>query len=97
MKELLLSVMKWAFYNFVSCEHPRPHRASVSEEKKKLPTQSARGFAQVGFSFTQIFESRVQFGVAFDQVACDVIKHSQRLAQHEQVLLTPVAGQRFGL
>ena len=39
-------------------------------------------------------QQRLQLGVALPQVPGDVVVHRQRLLQHEQVLLAPVAGQR---
>jgi hypothetical protein len=41
-------------------------------------------------------EQSLQLGVALAQVAGNVVVHRQRLLEHEQVLLAPVARQRLG-
>lgn len=40
--------------------------------------------------------ARLQLRIALGQVACDIVVHRQRLVQHEQMLVAPVAGQRLG-
>lgn len=56
----------------------------------------ARGFAQIDVALSKSPQLDLQLRVAFAQMPRDVVIRCQRLAQHEQMLAAPVAGQRLG-
>ncbi|OBQ32587.1 MAG: hypothetical protein AN485_21100, partial [Anabaena sp. MDT14b] len=54
----------------------------------------ARGLAQVHVGGRALGQQRLQLGLALGKVLGNVVVHRQRLPEHEQVLLAPVAGER---
>lgn len=52
--------------------------------------------ARIDPCLAALVQQPARLGVALDQVLGDVVLHRQRLTQHEQVFLAPVARQRLG-
>jgi len=51
----------------------------------------ARRRTDINLGLPELGHQRLQLGIALNQVPCNVVVHRQRLAQHEQVFIAPVA------
>jgi hypothetical protein len=75
--------------------HAGPIGQQLAQIKLDAPLGArARRSAQIDPGAGQRLHWRPQLVVAVAQVALDVVIHGQRLRQHEQMLLAPVALQR---
>lgn len=76
---------------------PRPVGQGLAHPELQMQLAAGAGqLAEFYLALDTFSQQRLEFGLALVQAVRNVVVHRQRLAQHEQVFLTPVARQRLG-